>query len=140
MAIRERLGGLTPVKIILLRDNFSPVLGTLSRQLLRLVQAADGQRLDVFLEGFLTHLLHGLLHGAEKSLNTALQVVRCLLRLDDEAQTLHAVGPPGPTEHNVACRGGEGKKCQSSAQTGNLGMHRQTAPRPFCAKLLTFQL
>lgn len=73
------LGGLTSVKIILLRDNLPPVLGTLSRQLLRLVQAADGQRLDVFLEGFLVHLLHSLLHGAEKSLHAALQVVGRLL-------------------------------------------------------------
>lgn len=116
------------------------MLGALSRQLLWLVQAADGQRLDVFLESFLTHLLHGLLHGAEKSLHTALQVVRCLLRLDDEAQALHSIGPPGPTENNVACRSGEGKKCQRSAQTGILGMHRQTAQSRFCYKIFTFQL
>lgn len=99
------MGGLTSVEIILLRDDLSPVLGTLSRQLLRLVQAADGQGLDVFLEGFVAHLLHGLLHGAEESLHAALQVVGRLLRLDDEAQALHSVSPPGPTEHNVAWGG-----------------------------------
>lgn len=96
--------GLTSVKVILLRDDLSPVLGALGGQLLGLVQAADGQRLDVFLEGFVGHLLHGLLHGAEEGLHAALQVVGRLLRLDDEAQALHAVSPPGPTEHNVAWR------------------------------------
>lgn len=55
------------------------MLGTLSRELLGLVQAADGERLDVFLEGLLAHLLYRLLHGAEESLHTALQVVGRLL-------------------------------------------------------------
>lgn len=79
VGLRELSGGLTSVKIVLLGDDLSPVLGTLSRELLGLVQAADGERLDVFLEGFLAHLLHRLLHGAEESLHTALQVVGRLL-------------------------------------------------------------
>lgn len=88
--------------MVLLGDDLAPVLGALCRQLLGLVQAADGQRLDVLLEGFLAHLLHGLLHGAQEGLHAALQVVRSLLRLDDEAQPLDAVGPPRPTEDDVA--------------------------------------
>lgn len=80
------------------------MLGTLSRELLGFVQAADGQRLDVFLEGLLAHLLHRPLHGAEESLHTALEVGGRLLRLDYEAQTLDSVSPAGPTEHDVAWR------------------------------------
>lgn len=107
---------LTSVKVILLRDDLSPVLGTFSRQLLRLVQSADGQGLDVFLEGFFIHLLYSLLHGAKESLHSALQVVGRLLRLDDEAQALYAVGPPGPAEHNVAL-GAEGTHRQVLSYT-----------------------
>lgn len=70
---------LTSVKVILLRDDLSPVLGALCRQLLRFVQAADGEGLDVFLESFLTHLLHSLLHGTKESFHAALQVVGGLL-------------------------------------------------------------
>ena len=102
--------GLTSVKIILLRNDLSPVLGALSRQLLRLVQAADGQSLDVFLEGFLGHLLHSLLHSAQESLHAALQVVGRLLRLDDETQALDSVSPPGAAEHDVALRCAEEKR------------------------------
>lgn len=96
------MGGLTSVEIVLLGYDLPPVLGALGCQLLGLVQAADGQGLDVFLEGLLAHLLHRLLHGAEESLHAALQVVGGLLRLDDEAQALDPIGPPGPTEHYVA--------------------------------------
>lgn len=92
----------TSVKVILLRDDLPPVLGALCRQLLGLVQAADGQSLDVFLERLLAHLLHGLLHGAQEGLHPALQVVRSLLGLDNEAQPLDAVSPPRPAEHDVA--------------------------------------
>lgn len=98
--------GLTSVKVVLLGDDLPPVLGALGRQLLGLVQAADGQGLDVLLEGLVAHLLQGLLHGAEEGLHAALQVVRRLLRLDDEAQALHTVGPPGPAEHDVAWESG----------------------------------
>lgn len=99
------MGGLTSVEVILLGDDLPPVLGTLSGELLGLVQAADGQGLDVLLEGLLTHLLQSLLHGAEESLHAALQVVRRLLRLDDEPQALHPVGSPRPAEHNVTFGG-----------------------------------
>jgi len=94
-------GGLTSIKVILLRDDLSPVLGTLSRQLLGLVQAADGEGLDVFLEGLVGHVLHGFLHGAEEGLHAAFQVVGRLLRLDDKAQALHPVCPPRPAKHDV---------------------------------------
>lgn len=94
--------GLTSVKVILLGDDLPPVLGALSRQLLGFIQATDGQGLNVLLEGLVVHLLQGFLHGAEERLHTALQVVRCLLRLDNEAQALYTIGPPGPAEHNVA--------------------------------------
>lgn len=102
---RGLLSGLTSIEVILLGDNLPPVLGALSGQLLGLVQAADGQRLNVFLERFLAHLLQGLLHGAEESLHTALQVVGRFLWLDNEAQPLHSVGLPGPAEHDVAWGG-----------------------------------
>lgn len=70
---------LTSVKVVLLGDDLPPVLGALSRQLLGLIQAADGQGLDVLLEGLVVHLLQGFLHGAEEGLHAALQVVRRLL-------------------------------------------------------------
>lgn len=131
-------GLLTSVKIILLRDDLSPVLGALSRQLLGLIQAADGESLDVFLEGFISHLLHRLLHGAEESLHAALQVVGRLLRLDDEAQALHSVSPSRPAEHNVAWgRRGRYARAQHRGETGYLSFCKETVQRPLYAKLLT---
>lgn len=104
--------GLTSVKVVLLGDDLPPVLGALSWQLLGLIQAADGQGLDVLLEGLVAHLLQGFLHCAEERLHAALQVVRRLLWLDDEAQALHAIGPPGPTKHNIAWEWGWGRRGQ----------------------------
>lgn len=98
---------LTSVKVVLLGDDLAPVLGALGRQLLGLVQAADGQGLDVLLEGLLIHIAQHSLHGAQEGLHPALQVVWCLLRLDDEAEALHAIGPTRPAEHDVTFSGKE---------------------------------
>lgn len=60
---------LTPVEVVLLGYDLPPVLGAFSCQLLGLVKAADGQGLDVFVESFIAHLIHILLHGLEKGLH-----------------------------------------------------------------------
>lgn len=145
--------GLTSVKVVLLGDDLPPVLGALSRQLLGLIQPADGQGLDVLLEGLIAHLFQGFLHGAEEGLHAALQVVRCLLWLDDEAQALHAIGPPGSTEHNIAWKEGWGggwwreqeKKespCTSwrGLLTPNNWLSFSTSYHPYRHCLLTFEL
>lgn len=92
---------LTPVEVVLLGDDFSPVLGAFGCQLLGFVKTANSQCLDVFLKRFLRHLLHTLLHVLEEGLHSRLQVVRSLFRLDDETQTLHSISPAGAAEHYV---------------------------------------
>lgn len=127
----EEGGALTPVKVVLLGDDLSPVFGALGRQLLGLVQAAQRQRLQVLLEGLGAHLLQRRLHGAQEGLHPALQVVGRLLRLDDEAQPLDAVRPPGPTEDDVAWHGGQGSGGGPSGNgSGGGGAHLAA---PLCA-------
>lgn len=60
---------LTPVEVVLLGYDLAPVFGALSCQLLGFVESADGQSLDVFVKGFVAHLVHILLHGLEKGLH-----------------------------------------------------------------------
>lgn len=98
---RWRLG-LTSVEVVLLGDDLPPVLWALCGQLLRLVQTANSQGLDVFLESLLAHVLHTLLHGPQEGLHPAFQVVWRLLWLDYETQALDAIGAAGPAEHNVS--------------------------------------
>lgn len=93
---------LTSIEVVLLGYDLAPVLGALRRQLLRFIKAADGEGLDVLVEGFVAHLLHVLLHGLEKGLHPRLEVVRGFLRLDDKTKPLHAVRPAWATEHDVA--------------------------------------